>query len=242
MKGPFGILVAAILGVAGMAVSWIYITNKTKSADTVAFIGVREGANLKKGDVIERRRLMSVLIPKSNAASLEDFALKWSGVDSLIGDYAIRDYKDGDLVLVSDQKKPVTEIPLKPEERLIWVTVDSKSFVPSHVDPGDQITFIVPTRSEGPTPATPFSEGAAERDVPLNSHEFIGPFTVGSLGNRLSSREVHEANKLRSDNERIVGVIVRAEGDRLDAKAMRLLDALDRAGHRNIAVQLHPRE
>jgi hypothetical protein len=44
MKGPVGILIAAFFGIAGMAFNWIYIGEKTKSADVVAFIGVKDGA------------------------------------------------------------------------------------------------------------------------------------------------------------------------------------------------------
>jgi hypothetical protein len=136
---------------------------------------------------------------------------------------------------------PATDIKLGPKERLQWVPVDSKSFVPGMVNPGDLITFIVPTRaSSSPTPAGSIAE-VRSGDVPLDSHELIGPFKVGSLGNRLSSKEIHDANRLSTDNERIVGIIVEADGDRLHADAMKLLDRLEKSGYRNIGVLLHPR-
>jgi hypothetical protein len=69
----------------------------------------------------------------------------------------------------------------------------------------------------------------------------IGPFRIGSLGNRLGGRDVMHASRISQVQERQVGIIVKVEGDSLEAKAMTLLERLQEGTTGSIVVALHPR-
>jgi hypothetical protein len=64
---------------------------------------------------------------------------------------------------------------------------------------------------------------------------------VASLGSRLGSAEL--AARGANSQERIVGIRVMTEGasEKLERKAMLLLDRIEQSGGRNIQVVLHPR-
>jgi hypothetical protein len=236
MKGMQGIAVAAILGLLGVGLNWVYLSQKTRDIDSVSFIGIAAGKTLATGEALKREHLAEVKVPRLHARNLENFAYLWQDVDTVVGIKATRPYQGGDLVLISDYRTPPPELELSDDERLIWIAVDSRSFVPSLVDPGDLITFIVPTTT------APARTDGSPSPLPVESTEMIGPFKVGSLGNRLGSRDVMQANRLSPVQERQIGIIVRREGSKLEKSAMALIERLNETGYRNIGVALHPKK
>lgn len=231
MKGAQGLIVAAILGSLGVVLNWLYLDAKTRNTESVSFIGIQDGVTINPGEVFEESHLVAVPIPAANASVDKDFVYLWDARNTIVGTKATRRYEGGNLVYRQDYRTPPAELKLAEDERLIWITVDSRSFVPALVDPGAEISFIVPTTaSTGPKEA-----------IPLKQTEMIGPFRVGSLGNRLGSLEVHQASHKALVQERQVGIIVKVEGNKLEAKALKLLEIVGKSGHESIGVSLHPR-
>lgn len=237
MKGMQGLAVAAVLGLLGVGLNWVYLSQKTKDIDAMSFIGIAPGTTIGPGDVLRREHLVEVKIPRIHARNLEDFIYLWQDVETVVGIHATRQYQGGELVKIEDYRTPPPELALEENERLIWIAVDSRSFVPSLVDPGDQITFLVPRFRTT-------ADSAGSDDSP----EPIGPFTIGSLGNRLGSREVMRSGRRSPVQERQVGIIVQvhpkpgAAGEwELEAKAKTLLTMLQQSNYRNVGVALHPK-
>jgi hypothetical protein len=88
----------------------------------------------------------------------------WRAIGS--GEYGV-------LLLRDDLKEPLKELELEKGESVRWIPVDSRSFVPSLVTPGDQVSFIipkprgVPTRAPERPAAEPKSrEPAADAKIP----------------------------------------------------------------------------
>lgn len=246
MRGIQGLAIAGFLGLLGLTLNWVYLQQKTKDVKTDVFIGIRDGVDLQPGDIIKEEHLMPVSVPVANsiAGNLKQSVYLFERVSSVVNNRATRRMRGGELYFRDDFVTPTKELELEEKQRLIWVPVDSSSFVPSLVDPGDQITFILPvdpasrTRSvmvDGPGLTPSGDEGVADA-------EFIGPFTVKSLGNRLSSMKIASANHSTSVQERQVGIIVNVEGTKFEAKAMKLLDRLQNTNSRNIKVSLHPKK
>jgi hypothetical protein len=245
MKGPLGLIVAAVLGLLGVALNWFYLQGKTKTIASVSFLGVGAAA-IEPGQAFQEQDFAEVKIPKqNNTDNLKKFVYLYQDRNTVAGTTATRRYQSGDLVYRADYRTAPAVLKLAPDERLIWIPVDSRSFVPELVDPGDEITFILPRSAiNSPTPADP-SAGGGGGPSPALKTELMGPFRIGSLGARLGSADVMRGSRGSQIQQRQVGIIVRvekaAEGDRLEAKAMQLLERIQRSDYRNIGIALHPR-
>ena len=234
MKGFQGIAVAAVLGLLGAGLNWVYLSQKTKAVDSLGFVGVAPGRQIATGQPLGQADLAEVRIPRLHARNLENYVYLWQDVETVVGIKATRAYQGGDLVLISDYRTPPPQLELAENERLIIISVDSRSFVPALVDPGDYVTFLLPK-----------THAAVDSAVPGGAIESIGPFKVGSLGNRLGSRDVMQANRLSPVQERQVGIVVRVDAGsgsgKLERSALTLLERLRQTGHRNVGVLLHPK-
>jgi hypothetical protein len=109
------------------------------------------------------------------------------------------------------------------------VPVDGSGFVPSLLNPGDLITFIIPTADR----SAPV--GRSEIEVAVRSYEEVGPFRIKTLGNRLASTNTMRGNQLQ---EREIGIVLQEENGKLEAKAQKLQDLLARSNRRNISIRL----
>ena len=69
----------------------------------------------------------------------------------------------------------------------------------------------------------------------------MGPFKVLSIGNRLGSADVFKAAGMPQQQENVLSISVRADGNQLEAKAKKLWDLLQAGGFRQAGVVLHPR-
>jgi hypothetical protein len=230
MKGAQGLVVALFLGILGVALNWIYLQNKTRDVEIISFVGTADDVVLKPGDTLAEDHFVEVQIPKVYARSLLDFVVQWRDLSTIVGTRATRPLEGGELYYRSDYRTASQEPELAEGEKMIWISVDNRRFVPSLVNPGDEINFIVPTNSssDGPISQTAF--------------EKIGPFRIGSLGNRLGSLNVMKSSRVAQSQERQIGIIVRDEGANYDAKTMRLLAALQRTDARNIAIDWRPQK
>jgi hypothetical protein len=201
-------------------------------------------------------------IPKINVGNLSDFAVLWESRQTVIGIPVSRNIDGGSLLLLDDTKMPPPELNLGPDEGAMWVPVDTRSFVPALVVPGDTVSFLVSRRISGiPTPAMPGNRGVVNPENPsadnptgpdgrLNPEaatsndpvEVIGPFKVLSLGNRLGSTEVMKAAKISLVQENIMTIRVKLTNGKPDPKVLYLRNRLEATNFRQVGVILHARK
>jgi len=247
MKGIQGLILAIGLGIAGAMFNWAYLTSKAKEVELEHFVCVKSAAIIERGDRIDEQQLTSVGIPKEAVGNLASLAVLWSERQTIIGRNVWRTIPGGSLILQEDYRTPPQELTFgakEPgsEERAMWVPVDTRTFVPALVVPGDLVSFVVPKyQASGPTPATAGAlvpKPAAGQ--PVSGTEIIGPFKILSLGNRLGSMEVMRAAKITQMQENVMTVSVKVVNDQLEPKAQRLYQVLA-ANYQQVAVLLHPR-
>ena len=240
MKGMQGLLVAGFLAILGSVLNWLYLQSKAKNLEMVEFVGVRDNVTIEAGQVLKNSDLISVKIPAKNAGQLQDFVFLYRDIKTVVGIRATRAYTGGEFVYRSDYRTPPSSLNLKPNERLIPVPVNSRTFIPEFVDPGDQVTFIVPKAGVRTSPGR-----STKQATPARSTQFdlIGPFTVGSIGNRLGSNRVSRANRGTQSNQRVIGVVVETDGsDQLKGKINTLLNRIQSSNGQDIRVMYHKRE
>src|SRR5262245_30717352 len=245
------LLAAALLGAAGLIVNWIYLSEKARQVAVVQFIGIAPGAVIQAGDRFSEDKLVPVAIPQANFdqdARLKDFGVRWTDRQTVVGMPAVRLYTGGELLLRQDLRTPPATLNLKSTERAMWIPVDTRTFVPSLVNPGDLVSFLV---GDAPTPAMPSEAPGNVEDgdttqpafptVPLNSKgELIGPFRVLSVGNRLGRTDVLKAAGVPQLQENVITISVTVQGDQLEPKAAKLWKMLHLSGSRQAGVILHP--
>ena len=245
MKGIQGLLVAIVLGIAAAVFNWLYLTSKSKATETVAFVGVAPQVDVERGETLRESDLARVAIPSASVGNLEEFAILYSARQSVVGAPVWRRLTGGSLLLRQDLKTPARELKFAENERVIWIPVDTRTFVASLVEPGDLVSFLVsPMRTAVPTPADPETPGAALAGRPSSGPiDVIGPFKILAMGNRLGSSEVLRAAKIPQVQENVVAV--RATVDQagnLAADAQKLMALLNETNFRPVGVMLHPRE
>jgi hypothetical protein len=264
MNGIRGLIVALGLGIAGALFNFVYLNTKTQEMATVDFVGVKPNKTVERGEPITADHLTVVSIPKSNVGNLMNFAVLQSAQATVVGRTAPRTIAGGSLLLVEDTKTPPSELAFdqtagpneKSRERGMCIPINTQSFVPSLINPGDEVSLLLPRIVAGgrppivpvPTPAAPAgtAPAAATPEEPpptaFTGTEVVGPFKVLSVGNRLGSLEVMRAGKISPQHENVltISVTVDAQGN-LEAKAQRLWDLLRASNTQGVGVLMHPR-
>jgi hypothetical protein len=239
MKGVPGLLIAVGLGIVGAFCNWMYLAQMGKDMQTVDFIAVSENAKVNVGDKFTREHFIPVSIPGKNLGNLQTAAVKWEALATVVGQPATKPYGPGEILLWHDLRTP-PEMDIKrllaADERVLWIPVDTRTFVPSLVNAGDNVSFIVP-RVGGtfPTPAGDETPGKAPAMT-----ETIGPFRILALGNRLGSQEVLRATGQTPSQENVMAVAIKFVGGEFDEKGQKLLDTLRLTNFQQCQVILHP--
>jgi hypothetical protein len=254
MNGTKALAIAAALGVAGAALNWYYLDTKSQQLKKIEFLCIAPGASIQPGERFTEAKLAPLPIPKNNVVNFEGQVLRkeailYSDRATVIGMAAARKFDENEIILRQDLKTPPPALALtKPNERAIFIPVDTRTFVASLVSPGDQVTFVLGGAPSQPTPAAGGENGDSPPDEnlpivgPPPNAELIGPFRVLSLGNRLGSAEVHKASGVPQLQENVMAVAVTVEkGDQLEAKGAKLWKLLQATGFRQVGVLLHPR-
>ena len=231
------LLAALFLGAVALVLNWFYLHQRAAGTVVVHLLGIRDGVQVAPGTLFEENHFTAVPVPERYARHLKQYAYLYDDLGTIVGVRATKPYSGGELMLRQDYRTPPARLQLAADERLIWVPVDTRSFVPALVNPGDLVTFLVPREPQHVVTAG----GANELDGNAGL-EAVGPFRLGSLGNRLGTVEVMEAHQLAQVQDRQVGVVVRAVGTSLEPRALRLLDALRKAGPEGVQIALHPRQ
>jgi hypothetical protein len=238
MKGMQGLLVAGLLGLLGVALNWIYLQGKTKDVASLRFLGIRADGGIQPGEIIREDQLEAVPIPERHAGNLKDYVYLYEERGTVVGITATRSYAAGDLLFRQDYRTPPAQLKLGPDEKLIWIPVNSSSFVPELIDPGDRIEFIIPIYQNQPLPPAGEDNVAAVPVQRVVRTETIGPFRVGSLGSRLASREVARGNRLSPSQERLIGIMVNQKDDRERDNAANLQGRILAGDYRDVGVAL----
>ena len=263
INGIRGLIVALGLGIAGALFNFVYLNNKTQEVATVDFVGVKPNKTVERGEPITADHLTVVSIPKSNVGNLMSFAVLQSAQATVVGRTAPRTITGGSLLLTEDTITPPTEIAFdqtagpneKSRERGMCIPINTQSFIPSLINPGDEVSLLVPRVAAGgrapivlvPTPAQPAgtAPAAPPADAPaaaFTGTEVVGPFKVLSVGNRLGSAEVMKAAHLAQMHENVLTISVTVdEQGNLEAKAQRLWDLLRASNSQGVGILLHPR-
>jgi hypothetical protein len=244
MKGIHGLIIAIGLGIAATIFNWLYLQQKSKHTEMVYFIGVAAGETIGRGEVFTEDKLVKVPIPKEYAKNLKDFAVPWDALSSVtdVRARAPRLIEPGSLLLEWDLEGALQELDLEGGD-LIWVNVDPRSCVPSLINPGDHVSFLVaaphlappPSETEGLTT----DEGASGETTysPLGGQTRpIGPFLVISMGNRLGTSNALVAAKIAQVQENTMGILIT---DADSKKAQALQSAQQATGNRPVRIRLH---
>lgn len=256
MKNWIGLLIAISLGFVACLLNWKYLDRKTKEVEVVSFLAIAEGVNLKVGDQFLEEHFARIDIPRKHVGMLPETAVLFSDRQTVVSMKALHDYRGGEIILRQELKTPPVEFKLKANELAIWIPVNSATFVPELVQPGDQVSFVVPDpaaafrdirlREESKDPTGPeFSavppENVQAPPIQEGKSELVGPFRVLSLGDRLGSYQVDVAVKGSRSRENVMGIAVERRGNNIDPRAEKLVRWMAQPDFRQAAVVLHPR-
>jgi len=240
MKGAQGIMIAVAMGVVGFVCNWLYLEREASRVELVSFVGVSQPADVKRGDVIQSDDLVPISMPKSHESQLAQVAVLWDQRDLVIGQKAARDLAvsgEAELVMHRDLTTPaikdINEL-IAENERVMWLPVDSRTFNPQHVDPGDQVSFRIPEFGKGASRSQPTEAGG----------KILGPFRILALGNRKGRRDVRQAAGLASGAENVIAVAVKVENPdgKLEPRAETLAGILAVNNFQGVQVLLHRRD
>ena len=261
--GIRGLIVALGLGFVGAVFNFMYLNTLSQEVARIEFVGVKHGRTIEKGEPVSVDDLEIVPVPKSAAGNLAQFAVLADAKAGVIGRNVCRTVQGGSLLMSDDLKTPPLELNFsqtagpneKSRERAMWIPFDTRSFVPALINPGAEISLLLPKIAAGgraalPTPAAPPAGDPAAEGQPTPTPvvapssietEIVGPFRVLSVGNRLGTVEVMKASKLMQSNESLltISVTVDAQGN-LEPKAQRLWDLLRASNYQGAGVMLHP--
>ncbi len=243
MKGIQGLIVAGVLGIAAALLNWAYLHSRTSEEEMVAFVGIKEGKTINRGDALHEDDLVPLRIPARWVGNLKDFAVPYAAKQTVVGQPVWRTLAGECLLLGEDLKTPPQELKLDEGESVMWIPVDTRAFVPSLVVPGDMVSFLVAR----PVVPTPIRSGA-ESSTPSNDNasaspvETIGPFKILALGNRLGNPEVMRAAKMPQLQESVLAIRVsnHVAGER--ERAEKLWSLLQATNFRQVGVTLHNRK
>ncbi len=211
MKGIQGLIIAIGLGIAGALFNFAYLYSKSRDVEKVAFIGIDPKVTVARGDRLTKEHLVPVEIPRNNVGNLEEVAVRYSALQTVIGQNVWRTLAGGSLVLRDDLKTPPPELNFGrgPEasqvERAMFVPIDMRKMVPSLVVPGDQVTFVTPSfAAETPTLAdedpgrgeSGAGTGPAKTELGKTDREPLKPVPARTTQSRNSRRLAAEPGEL----------------------------------------------
>ena len=239
MKGAQGIMIAVALGVVGFVCNWLYLDGQASGDRIVEFVGVTKDARVNGGDVFRAEHLTRIPVPKKYQGQLSELAYLWKDRNLVIGRKANRTMggRGTELVLDKDLETPTAQDineQIAENERVMWLPVDSRTFLPQHVDPGDQVSFRIPELGTGAGSSRPTAGGG----------QIIGPFRILALGIRKGRRNVRQAAGLPSGAENVIAIAVKLDegGSKREARAETLAGILAVNNFQGVQVLLHKRD
>jgi hypothetical protein len=251
MKNVLGLAIALSLALVAALLNWKYLERKSQEMETVAFLTIADSARIRQGDTFLDNHFTAVEIPRPQVGELQKTAVLYDDLKTVVGMHALHNYEGGEIVLRQDLKTPQAELSISDDERVMWIPVDTNTFVPSLVAPGDFVSFIVPKKFDRlvvpPANDPSIDDGTGDPDnetAPqvVRENEIVGPFRILSLGGRLGSDAVFRAAGGGKTQENVMGIAVKIAGDELEPRAQKLFDRLQQSNFRQVGVLLHPRD
>lgn len=232
MRGLQGIAIAVALGIVGALCNWFYITKQASNFVKVSFVAISQDSQINPGDKFKESHFIKIDIPESNQGNLDEVAVLWRDLPTVIGEVANRPYRGGEILLQNDLQTPpqrnISE-ELGEGEVLRWVPVDQRTFAPDHINPGDMVKFDVSTPGRA-------AQGNNARSTVTSTTQF-GPFEILTLGNRRGKKEILKSRGGSVGQENLIGIRVEEKG-KSGEEAGRLFDAMKRTGSQGVQVIL----
>ena len=255
MNNWIGIVIALSLALVAGVLNWKYLERKTQEVEVVSFLAVRQGVFIETGERFLEEHFEPLDIPRKSVGSLDQSAVLYADIHTVVSGHAIRDYAAGQVVLLQELVTPSTKLNLKPGEEAYWVSVGG-TFVPSLFSPGDMVNFMIPASrrvafksqeetgnavsEENPNQEWAHLKQNNEMAIKQGPTKFIGPFRVISVGGRLGNYEVNRARGGRGGAEKILGVALTKDvaSGMPDKKSKALVEATVAPGFRSAFVSL----
>lgn len=229
MKGIQGLIIAVVLGVVGATFNLVYL-NKGRDFAHDSFIGIKKGETIERGKPIRKDYLSEIKIPRPHVGNLKIYAFPWQDRNTIVGRVAIRKYEAGELLLREDFRTAPDQLPLKENDTAVWVPINTRTAITSQIIPGvTRVSFHVPRLG-----AT--TGGAANR---FGNWEWLGPFEVLSVGNRMGSTEVMSGSSKRPGNEHMLTLRSTLRNGKPDQKISRLIGHLAQTDYKPLRLQVH---
>lgn len=255
MKNWIGLLIALSLAIVACLLNWQYLERKSQEIEVISFVAIAEDVRLKTGDTFLESHFIKLDIPRKNAGTLQDTAVLYQDLQTVISMKALHEYRGGEILLRQELRTPPEEFKLQENELAMWVPVSTAAFVSSLVKPGDMVSFVVPSpgtvfrdlvepEEDNPQLGPEFgsTEEIDQPTVVSNANsELVGPFRILSLGDRLGSYEVSVASGAPRARENVLGIAVRRVGEGIDPRAEKLVRWMAQPNFRQAGVVLHPR-
>ncbi len=239
MKGFTGLLIAAILGLAGAVCNWLYLQQASNTLGKKSFIAIKPDVNLNIGDAIREEHLQQIDLPGSAAGNLETVAPQWSAKAAVIGQRANRIFLGGEIILEVDLAAPAQQQlakTLQEDEVAFWVPIDPRSVVAEQINPGDLVSFEIPAATA--SPHIPEGTGVGKPGDGKPS-EVIGPFQILAIGARREPINVQQAFRGRGAAETTLTIVAKLTNGQLDPLTARLSTALGARNRQGLIVLLH---
>ena len=93
MRGLPGLIIAAGLGIVGAICNWFYLSRQASQMEKVSFVAVKSAAQLNLGDQFKESDLIQVDIPRDNLGNLNEVAVPWKNVRTVVGMAATKAYR-----------------------------------------------------------------------------------------------------------------------------------------------------
>src|SRR5262249_23074717 len=147
---------------------------------------------------------------------------------------ATRDLKKGDMILWQDSTRPGWELSALPGEKALPISLDGLSSVPKLIRVGDQIGFLVSKEQQVVKADAKSAESRRPSELDL---DYIGPFRVLSVGERISRDNSDKNLSSRNGDERVITVAVKMGADgQIDARTRKLITA--RYGEKTVGQRI----
>ena len=153
MKSIPALIVAAGLGFVGVMLNFFYLSPAAQQRDRIYFIAVKRGATINRGERLKIENLETVAYPRERAASLMGHTVACTtrkrfqrrpGPGHLPHPFRRRPG-----AARRREHAGARTVLLGKDEGEVWISVDTKNFIPSLVTPGDTITFVVAAGRRG---------------------------------------------------------------------------------------------
>ena len=224
MKGIQGLIIAIVLGLIGFAFNMYYL-NSSRDFRHDSFIGVRKNASVTRGTPLSRKHFERISIPKEFVGNLNEYALPWTDLDAIVGRKSIRDYERGGLLLRNDFRTAPDELQLIGGETAVSVPIDTRTTITAQIIPGDtRVSFYLTS---------------GDNKLSTSDPNWIGPFDVLAVGNRMGSTDVYEGRRNRGGNENMLTLKATNTKGKPNAQMTVLLNQLTQTNFKPLRLKIH---